>query len=688
MDGPDYRVGRFTLKPFRQLLDGGVPMPIGRKALDLLSLLAKAEGALVTKDELMAAIWPKSIVEENVIHVHIAALRKALGKDAVLLSTVHGLGYRLTALPATSFADLKSESPEARRAAEVAIAHAGEKQAANPERDVPPDEAKQADNAAGGTRPAPAPAQGWKIPLAALAAALIVAVAMVSHWRISSGAGVVSTAVPRQAAPAAPAVNPAPITIAVLPFDNLSGDAPQQFFADGLTEEISASLAKVPGLVLIARASAFQFRGDKDVRHVGSVLGARFVIEGAVRRSQNRVRITAQLIRTDSGVSVWSENYERELTDVFVIQENIATAIAEALKAPLGLPPGARQLSNRSIDPQSYEQFLRAKPLVRARLTGVPQAIKILDVLVKRNPDYAPAWALLASCYSMLPVFLSPYNVSERHRRIRTFWPRAELAANRAMLLDPDLPDAYSSLARLEMVRGRLIASQDLLSKALALDPNNPDTLGLQVNLFSNVGWQKKAAAMGQRLLALDPYMPTWKQDTAEVFWENGQSDMAIEMLKSLINRQSGATSLAMMYASVGRYADAADVLETARKVPNSHSPEWPSMFRLAEDLLRQAPANVNLPPPPPRLDRVGFAYLYVGASEHALDTYEDTLKSGLVGGQGGQFGFLWHASYAPVRKTERFKMFVRKAGFVDYWRQYGWPDRCRPIGADDFVCE
>ena len=99
MDCREYRIGRFTLKPFRQLLDGGVAVPIGRKALDLLSVLAKAEGALVTKDELMAAVWPKTIVEDNAIQVHIAALRKALGKDAELLSTVHGLGYRLAATP-------------------------------------------------------------------------------------------------------------------------------------------------------------------------------------------------------------------------------------------------------------------------------------------------------------------------------------------------------------------------------------------------------------------------------------------------------------------------------------------------------------------------------------------------------------------------------------------------------------
>src|ERR1700743_1765853 len=107
MDGLDYKIGRFRVTPFRQLLDGGVAVPIGRKALDLLSVLAKAEGALVTKDELMAAVWHKAIVEDNAIQVHIAALRKALGQDAELLSTVHGMGYRLAATADTSSTDPK-----------------------------------------------------------------------------------------------------------------------------------------------------------------------------------------------------------------------------------------------------------------------------------------------------------------------------------------------------------------------------------------------------------------------------------------------------------------------------------------------------------------------------------------------------------------------------------------------------
>src|SRR5258706_121723 len=124
---------------------------------------------------------------------------------------------------------------------------------------------------------------------------------------------------------------------------NMSGDASQEFFSDGMTEEITSALAKVPDLRVVARTSAFQFKDEKkDMRAVGQALGATHLIEGSVRKEGNRVRITAQLIEAEDGTHIWTENYDRELTGVFAVQEDIATAIAGALRTPLGLRPGGR----------------------------------------------------------------------------------------------------------------------------------------------------------------------------------------------------------------------------------------------------------------------------------------------------------------------------------------------------------
>ena len=520
--------------------------------------------------------------------------------------------------------------------------------------------------------------------LAVIVGVLVVTTALISYRQFAimdspgenrQAVGAEQTATAREASP---------ISIAVLPFGNLSGDAAQEFFSDGMTEEITAALAKVPALQVVARASAFQFKGEKrDMRAVGRALGARYVIDGSVRKAGERVRITAQLIRTDSGVSVWSDSYDRELTDVFAIQEDIATAIAGALRISLGLAPGERLDSGRSIDPESYQQFLRARPLVRARSTGVPQAIGILEPVVTRNPDYAPAWALLASSYSTMPTYAEGL---ERRRRIDEFWPKAEVAARRAIQLDPNLADAYFALGRLERVRGNLVAAHDLFSKALSLDPNNPDALGLYMLLLANVGRQREALATAQQLRTLEPYVPTFNEDAAEILWENGQNGTAIEIRKSLIERPAGPSTLAMMYASSGRYTEAADVLENAVRTRSNLPQDMALQLYRAAGLLRAAPAKAVLQSPP-HLERHSFIYLYVGDPARSLEYYEDMIKSGMVGGAGGAFGFLWHPSYAPVRKTERFKALMRKAGMVDYWRAKGWPEFCHPVGANDFIC-
>ena len=142
-----------------------------------------------------------------------------------------------------------------------------------------------------------------------------------------------------------------------------------------------------------------------------------------------------------------------------------------------------------------------------------------------------------------------------------------------------------------------------------------------------------------------------------------------------------------MVYASQGRYGDAANTMEEALTIrgglEQGQTPQW----RTAVALLRKAPAKIVWRNPP-RLGRVGFAYLYAGYPEQSLQIFEDEVKTGLAGAQGGNLGWLWQSAYAPARRTERFKDLMRKTGFVDYWRQRGWPEFCRPNGADDFQCQ
>ena len=231
-----------------------------------------------------------------------------------------------------------------------------------------------------------------------LAGALAVVIALILYQQLAPSTGA-------RTAQASVAAQSGGISVAVLPFGNLSADAEQEFFSDGMTEEITSALAKVPDLQVVARTSAFQFKGEKkDMRAVGQALGARYLIDGSVRKAGNRVRITAQLIRADSGVNVWSDSYDRELTDVFAIQEDIAQAIAGALRVPLGLQ--ARR--HAGAQPHQRSGVLRPisarQALVRARGTDVAQAIAILEQVVARDPGFAPAWGLLAQAYVLVPL--------------------------------------------------------------------------------------------------------------------------------------------------------------------------------------------------------------------------------------------------------------------------------------------
>ena len=200
------------------------------------------------------------------------------------------------------------------------------------------------------------------------------------------------------------------ISVAVMPFANLSSDKEQEFFSDGITDEIGTALAKIPDLRVVARQSAYRFKGGKeDARTIGQALAATHLLEGSVRKAGNRVRISAELVKADDGLRIWAENYDRDLTDVFAIQEDIARAIAASLRMPLGIKPGENLVSGRTVNPESHEDYLRANGLVKARgPKSEAEAVRILEGVVSRDPSYAPAWG------SSAPPIISNYRPIRR----------------------------------------------------------------------------------------------------------------------------------------------------------------------------------------------------------------------------------------------------------------------------------
>jgi TolB-like protein/DNA-binding SARP family transcriptional activator len=515
------------------------------------------------------------------------------------------------------------------------------------------------------------------------AAGLVLMIGIVAYWLLWVPAGPPPPAADQGAfgrtlAPASP------ISVVVLPFANLSGDPSQEFFSDGMTEEVTAALAKVPNLRVVARTSAFQFKDPgQDVRMVAQSLGASHLVEGSLRRSGTRVRISVQLVEAESGTDLWTESYDREVDDVLAIQDDIANAIAAALRVPLGLQHAPQISSTHIGDVDTYQKFLQARAMVHLRGYGsLAEGAALLEQVVASAPSYAPAWAFLAQAY----VFALNYHPGWLSGDFESFeplaaasMPKAEAAARRAIELDPKLADGYAVLGLALELRGELVQAEDLYRQAMVLDPTSPDVLHFSSRLLAEVGRLEESLAMRRQLQALDPFVPVYSHVTAWVLWLNGETDAAIALSESLPPFYRGYASPRLL-ASVGRYQEAAELITT-------NAPEMflPGVVETAAALLRSAPTQVASPEALPRLGWFNFVYLHVGAPERTLEFYEAGVATDYSVSISN--ALLWHPYYASLRKTERYKDFMRKRGVVEYWRNRGWPERCWPLEAADFTC-
>jgi TolB-like protein/Tfp pilus assembly protein PilF len=472
----------------------------------------------------------------------------------------------------------------------------------------------------------------------------------------------------------------------VLPFANVSGDAAQEFFSDGMTDEIIAALAKIKDLKVVARTSAFQFKGEKkDMRAIGLALNARYLIDGSVRKAGDRVRITAQLVQADNGVGVWTDSYDREIKDVFAVQEDIAQAIAASLRVPLGLQQGDSLVANRTADLESYDDYLKAKAMVRSRGLEVAQAIGVLEKVVARDPSFAPAWAMLAYAYALAPGFLPGRDsmpVAEANRLLQTYLAKADSAARKAIQLDARQPGGYVALAYTHTIRGKWVEAEDLYKQALVRDPNDPDALQEYSNMLGAAGRLKDALRMREQLRMLEPFVPAFNLFTASAMMRNGMNTAAIALLERVPNTDGGAgrnSLLAQAYANEGRFAEAADTLLST---PPQNVLDRKSIEGAAR-LLRGLP-NKPVGPLPKLEGTLSFVYAFTGSFPRTIEYSERNMEIG----NAITVNRLWAPLFTPIRKTERFKALMRKAGLVDYWKARGWPDLCRPVGADDFACE
>ncbi|MFU8878508.1 MAG: hypothetical protein ACNA7E_10230, partial [Wenzhouxiangellaceae bacterium] len=231
-------------------------------------------------------------------------------------------------------------------------------------------------------------------------------------------------------------------SIAVLPFADLSPEGDQQYFSDGIAEEILNLLAQVRDLTVIGRTSSFAFKGKNvDLREIGETLGVAYLLEGSVRKAGDDLRITAQLVRTDTGAHLWSESYDRRLENVFAIQSEIATAIADALRVSLVGGDDAAPVAQIAASIPAYERFLQARRLIQGRTrAGIEAARALLDEAMALDPDYAPAHAAAAQAVLLLAASPTSYGDIPLDQAVA----EAQPLIDRALALDPNLAEAHA----------------------------------------------------------------------------------------------------------------------------------------------------------------------------------------------------------------------------------------------------
>ena len=310
-----------------------------------------------------------------------------------------------------------------------------------------------------------APAAWWSgrpafVAAAAASLLVILSVALLSRDRQNAADE------PRDPVPAAAAGREvSQASIAVLPFENMSADPDNEYFADGLAEEILNALAKVPGLKVAARTSSFSFKDkDADIPTIADALGVRTVLEGSVRKSGDRVRITAQLVNADDGIHLWSETYDRELDDIFVVQEEIARAITEVLEVRLAA--GTALVERPTESQEAYEEYLRGRFLWNRRnVEPLQAAVGHFERAVALDPGFALAWAGLADVHLTLPWYLTQADWD-------ALLESGRAAAERALAIDPDLAQAHIALGLYHACKFEWTTADEEFRRGLELDPN------------------------------------------------------------------------------------------------------------------------------------------------------------------------------------------------------------------------
>lgn len=512
-----YSFGPFVLDPVENLLvRDGHPVPLPPKALETLLVLVQNPGHLIEKADLLKRVWPDTFVEEATLAQSISTLRKALNGssgDFQYIETVPKHGYRFIA-PVTVVD--QNVLPAASSRVRLRISR----------------------------------------PLIWSAATVLLVVIAV---------GIYLRAHLRRAVAQPPAGT---VTLAVLPFDNFTGDAAQDYLSEGLTEEMIAQLNRInpDRLRVIARTTAMQYKGThKTVAQIGRELGADYVLESSFRREGNRARITTQLVRTRDQTHVWSQEYDRGIHEILPLESEVSQTIAREIAVKLSPEARGRLVARQAIAPEAYELYLQGRYFWNKRSEqGHLKAINLFQQAIAIQPRYAQAYSGLADAYALLGS--NPSTAMTRPEAMS----KARAAALQALAIDDSLAEAHTSLAFVYWhYDWNWPAAEREFQRAIQLNPSYPTAHHWYAFYLVSQGRMSQALEEIHRAQEMDPLSLIINSDTAQMLYFAQQYDQAIAQAKRVLEMDPdfALARVYLVWAYLGKHQYGAAVEEAKRAI-------------------------------------------------------------------------------------------------------------------------
>src|ERR1700722_13128587 len=637
-----YEFDEFRLDPQNRVLKrGATAVSLTPKAFDVLLLLIQNAGTLVTKDELMEAVWPGSFVEESNLTQTIFMVRKALDEtsDRRYILTVQGQGYRFL-VPVTEAAKNRPAIEATGTAGPFSLS--SESGTSVPE--IESDSRQQS-------------RRDWRSPSVIVALVVIVVFAiatsafLISRWR-------------RAAVPP-----PGKTMLAVLPFENLTGDASQEYFSDGMTEEMITQLGSLDPehLGVIARTSVMQYKSHQEpLQQIAHELKVQYVLEGSVRRDAGTVRITAQLIQMKDQTHLWARQYDRQPQDVLVVQSEIAKEISGEIQSALGEHRPIAPIAQPTLSPEAfdaYNLYLKGQYFWNKRtVQGFQEAIVYFRQATEKNPDYARAYAGLAASYTLIGTYSGSPSAESASQ--------ARAAALRALQLDDNLPEAHAALALIVQNHDYdWRTAEKEFKRAIQLNPNYATGHHWYAEHLAWRGRFDEAFNESERARQLDPLSLIIAADNAAILYYSRQYDGAIAQFNAVHQLDPDfprAGAVFEVYVQKGMFVEAEAYLEkycsddgpwcvSNRAYTYGRAGRPAQAKKEREKLLasnRREPVDPIVIVP---------AYLGTGDNDQAIAWLEKAFAQR----SNGLTGLKVDPMYDPLRGDPRFQNLLRRVGLA-----------------------